>query len=229
MLVSPSDSPLDKAKKLYDVVQKIENTDSSPDGAPLTGSEWIPRGKVESVLLKQERIEQPDRVSLPGADADGGNQRTSGADCEPQSSHLFSAIHGQRSARYRSRRAARSTGKRFLSIRERRWLLSQTLHWAHAGAGGVAMDASNKAEIIVTPLQKNTDNSTLHVGTLNVSPQGAVSGTLKVAFIGQKAIELRQLGVKSGVEAVKVGDQRNARAAGAGGRPGFGRSHRVSR
>jgi hypothetical protein len=80
----------------------------------------------------------------------------------------------------------------------------ETLHWAHAGAGGVAMDASNKAEIIVTPLQKNTDNSILHVGTLNVSPQGAVSGTLKVAFIGQQAIELRQLGLKSGTEAVKA-------------------------
>lgn len=65
------------------------------------------------------------------------------------------------------------------------------------------MDAGNKAEIIVTPLQKNTDNSTLHVGTLNVSPQGAISGTLKVAFLGQRAIELRQLALKSGPEAVK--------------------------
>ena len=65
---------------------------------------------------------------------------------------------------------------------------------------------SNKAEIIVTPLQKMTDNSTLHIGTINVSPKGAVSGTLKVAFIGQKAIELRQLGVNSGVEAVKDRD-----------------------
>ena len=35
-----------------------------------------------------------------------------------------------------------------------------------------------------------------------VTPQGAVSGSLKIAFIGQKAIELRQLAVKSGVEAV---------------------------
>ena len=62
----------------------------------------------------------------------------------------------------------------------------------------------NKAQIIVTPLQKNTDNSTLHVGTLNVSPQGAISGSLKIAFIGQKAIELRQLGVKLGVDVVKA-------------------------
>jgi hypothetical protein len=78
-----------------------------------------------------------------------------------------------------------------------------TLHWAHAGAGGVAMDAGNRAEIIVTPLQKNADNSTLRVGSLNVSEKGTVSGTLKVAFIGQRAIELRQLGLKSGVDPLK--------------------------
>lgn len=66
------------------------------------------------------------------------------------------------------------------------------------------MDGKNKAETIVTPLEKNTDNSTLHVGTLNVSPQGAVSGTLKVAFIGQRAIQFRQLALKSGPEAAKA-------------------------
>ena len=52
--VSPADSQLDKARKLYAVVQKIENTDFNSDGAPLSGSEWIPRGKVESVLLAKK-------------------------------------------------------------------------------------------------------------------------------------------------------------------------------
>ena len=69
------------------------------------------------------------------------------------------------------------------------------------------MDASNKVQIVVTPMQKNTDNSTLQVGTLNITAQGAVSGTLKVAFIGQPALELRQLGLKSGADAVKAKDQ----------------------
>ena len=31
----------------------------------------------------------------------------------------------------------------------------ETLHWAHTGAGGVAMDASNKAEIIVIAVAKD--------------------------------------------------------------------------
>jgi hypothetical protein len=79
----------------------------------------------------------------------------------------------------------------------------ETLHWAHAGAGGIMLDGSNKVQTLITPLQKNTDNSILHVGTLNLTAQGAASGTLKLAFIGQSAIDLRQLGIKSGVQAVK--------------------------
>ena len=50
-VVSPSDSQLEKAKKLYLLTQKIENTDCNPDGAPLTGSEYVPRGKVDAVLV----------------------------------------------------------------------------------------------------------------------------------------------------------------------------------
>jgi hypothetical protein len=66
------------------------------------------------------------------------------------------------------------------------------------------MDAKNKVQIVITPMQKNTENNNLQVGTLNITPQGDVSGTLKLAFTGQPAIELRQLGVKSGPEAVKA-------------------------
>ncbi len=77
-----------------------------------------------------------------------------------------------------------------------------TLHWAHAGAGGITM--ADGADLLVTPLEKNSINLTLHVGTLNVNAQGALSGTLKAAFTGQKAIELRQLALTASPDAVKT-------------------------
>ena len=201
-LVSPSDSPLDKAKKLYEVVQKIENTDSSPDGAPLTGSEFIPRGKVDSVLLSKKGSSNQIAFLYLAL------MRTAGINARPErissrSLRIFSAQFMDNIQLDAVLIGLQVEGKEVLVDPGTKMAPFATLHWAHAGAGGVAMDASNKAQIIVTPLQKNTDNSTLHVGTINVSPQGAVSGTLKVAFIGQRAIELRQLGVKSGADAVK--------------------------
>jgi hypothetical protein len=201
--VSPSDSPEEKARKLYDVVQKIQNTDSSPDGAPLTGSEWIPRGKVDSVLLnKKGSSNQIALLYLALA-------RTAGISARPQriasrSLRIFSAQYMDNIQLDTVLVALKLDGKEILVDPGTRMAPFETLHWAHTGAGGVAMDANNKAEIIVTPLQKNTDNSTLHIGTLSISAQGAISGTLKVAFTGQKAIELRQLGITSGDEALKA-------------------------
>ena len=201
--VAPSDSSLDKAKKLYDVVQKIENTDSSPDGAPLTGSEWIPRGKVDSVLLNKKGSSNQIAFLYLAL------MRTAGISARPEriasrSLRIFSAQFLDNIQLDAVLIGLQIDGKETLVDPGTKMAPFATLHWAHAGVGGVVMDANNKAQIIVTPLQKNTDNSTLHIGTLNVSAQGAISGTLKVAFVGQKAIELRQIGVKSGAEAVKA-------------------------
>ena len=202
-ITSPSDSQLDKAKKLYEVVQKIQNTDSNPDGAPLTSSEFVPRGKVDSVLVnKKGSSNQIAFLYLALVRAAGIHARPERI--ASRSLHVFSAQYMDNVQLDTVLVALKIDDKEILVDPGTRMAPFGTLHWAHSGAGGVAMDANNKAEIIVTPLEKNTDNSTLHVGTLNVSPQGAVSGTLKVAFIGQKAIELRQLGLKSGQDAVKA-------------------------
>ncbi len=201
--VSPSDSPEEKARKLYAVVQKIENIDSSPDGAPLTGSEWIPKDKVETVLLNRKgSSNQIAFLYLALLRAAGINARPERI--ASRSIHIFSAQYMDNIQLDTVLVGLKIDGKEILVDPGTKMAPFATLHWAHTGAGGVAMDAGNKAEIIVTPLQKVTDNSTLHIGTINVSPKGVVSGTLKVAFIGQKAIELRQLGVKSGEDAVKA-------------------------
>jgi hypothetical protein len=201
--ISASDSPLEKAKKLYAFVEKFQNTDSSPDGAPLTGSEYIPKGKVDAVLQTQKgSSNQIAYLYLALVRAAGISARPERI--ASRSLHIFSAQYMDNLQLDTVLVALQIDGKEILVDPGTKMAPFETLHWAHTGAGGVALDASNKAEIIVTPLQKSTDNSTLHVGTVNVSPKGAVSGTLKVAFIGQKAIELRQLGAKSGVEAVQA-------------------------
>ncbi|HMG86188.1 MAG TPA: transglutaminase domain-containing protein [Terracidiphilus sp.] len=201
--VAPSDSPLEKAKKLYAFVQTFQNTDSSPDGAPLTGSEWIPRGKVDSVLQTKRgssnQIAYLYLALLRAARITARPERIAS-----RSLHIFSAQYMDNLQLDTVLVALEIDGKEILVDPGTKMAPFEALHWAHTGAGGVAMDANSKTEIIVTPLQKITDNSTLHIGTVNVSPKGVVSGSLKVAFIGQKAIELRQLGVKSGVEAVQA-------------------------
>jgi hypothetical protein len=79
----------------------------------------------------------------------------------------------------------------------------QTLHWSHAGAGGVAMGGDGKVESVITPLQDNRDNTVIRVGNLNIGPEGSVSGMLKVGFIGQQALQWRQRALKADPNALK--------------------------
>jgi len=200
--VSPSDSPLDKAKKLYALVQKIDNLDSNSDGAPLTGSEFIPRGKVESLLLNKKGSSNEIAFLYLAL------MRSAGINARPvriasRSLRTFSAQYMDNAQLDTALVSMTIDGKQVLVDPGTKAAPFETLHWAHAGAGGIMLDASNKVQTLITPLQKNTDNSILHVGTLNLSAQGAVSGTVKVAFVGQRAIDLRQLGIKSGAPAVE--------------------------
>lgn len=193
----PSDAPLDKARKLYAFVQKIENMDMDRT----TTSGLIPRGSVESVLQdKKGTSKEVTLLYLALARAAGLNARP-------------------------ERVATREQGMfdpRFLSDDQLDWIVIslnidgkevhvdpgvrmapfETLYWSHAGAAGVAMAANGKVETVITPLPENNQNTTVRVGTLNVSPEGAVSGTLKVGFTGQQAIRLRQIALHSGVAAV---------------------------
>lgn len=200
--VSPTDTPIDKARKLYALAQKMDNLDANIDGAPLTGSEFIPRSKVESVLLNKKGSSNEIAFLYLAL------VRSAGISARPvriasRSLRTFSPQYMDNIQLDSVLVLMTIDGKDVFVDPGTKMAPFETLHWAHTGAGGITLDAGNKAQTLVTPLQKNTDNSTLHVGTLNLTAQGAVSGTLKVAFTGQRAIELRQLGIKSGPEAVK--------------------------
>jgi hypothetical protein len=209
-LFAPTDGPLDKAKKIYGIVEKLENIDFTPDGEPGIGSDWIPAGRVESVLeSKKGTSNQLAYLYLALARVAGLNARAERV--ASRSHRMFSAQFLRTDQLDTVVIGVNIDGKEVTVDPGTKMAPFQTLHWAHAGAGGVTMGAGNKVETIVTPLQQNTDNTVLRVGSLNVSPQGAISGTLKVAFIGQQAIELRQLALRSGADGVK--EQINAMLA----------------
>jgi Domain of Unknown Function with PDB structure (DUF3857)/Transglutaminase-like superfamily len=201
-IISPSDSQLEKAKKIFANVQKLDNIDFTEDGEPGIFSDWIPNGHVDKVM--EERKGTSNQVAFLYL----ALLRTAGLSARPEriasrSHRIFSPAFLRTDQLDSVVIAVNIDGKEITVDPGTKMAPFETMHWAHAGAGGVAMGASGKVEVIITPLQQNTDNSLLRVGSLIVSPQGAVSGTLKVAFLGQQAIQLRQLALKSGPDIVK--------------------------
>ncbi|HEY2860498.1 MAG TPA: DUF3857 domain-containing protein [Terracidiphilus sp.] len=200
-LTSGAASDLDKAKKLYAATAKIENADFRGDGEPGIGSEWIPAGNVEQVFLdKKGTSNQIAYLYLAMARIAGLNARPERI--ASRSQRIFSPQFRDPSQLDSVVISLQIDGKEVIVDPGTPMAPYETLHWAHAAAGGLALNGS-KVETIITPEQKVTDNAVLHVGNLNVTPQGGVSGTLKVAFIGQDALRLRQLGIRGGADAVK--------------------------
>lgn len=200
--VSASDSPLDKAKKLYVLVQKLDNTDLGHNDSYSTADDSIPSGNVETIL--QNKSGTGNQIALLYL----ALARTAGLNARPEriagrDRHVFTPQFLSTSQLDSVVIALTIDGKEILIDPGTKMAPFQTLHWSHAGAGGVALGADNKVQIILTPLQLNTDNTAVRVGSLNVSPQGAVSGTLKVGFTGQEALRLRQLALTANPGAVK--------------------------
>jgi hypothetical protein len=195
---SPSDSPLDKAKKLYSLVQKIENTDIGRT----TTNGMIPRGSVELVLQDKKGTSKEitflylalTRIAGLNARPERISTRERGI-FDPNFLNTDQLDAVVISMNIDEKEVVVDPGVKTAPF--------QTLYWSHAGAAGIAM-ANGKMESVITPLQENKDNTTVRVGTLNLTPDGAVSGTLKIGFTGQQAIRLRQIALRINPDAVKT-------------------------
>lgn len=200
-MLTGTTTDLEKAKKLYEITAKIENTDFSPSGEPGIGSGWIPQGNVEQVLLdKKGTSNQIAYLYYALARVAGLNARVERI--ASRSMRFFNIQFRDPAQLDTALVVLNIDGKDVTVDPGSKMAPFETLHWAHAETGGLAL-INGKLETVITPEQKVTDNSVIHVGSLNVSAQGAVSGSLKVAFIGQEALRLRQIGVRLGADAVK--------------------------
>ena len=200
--VSPSDSPEDKAKKLYALVQKLDNTDLSSANPPVVTGDAIPEGHVETVL------ENKSGTSTQIAFLYLALARIAGLTARPEriasrNLHVFSPQILDTAQLDAVVIGLTLDGKEVLIDPSERMAAFETLHWSHAGAAGVAMGADGKVETVLTPLTSYTDNTIVRIGKLAVSPQGQVTGSVKVGFVGQDALYWRQLALRTDADAFK--------------------------
>jgi len=200
--VTDADSPLVKAKKLYAFVQSMENTDFTVAGSVTDPGDSIPQGNVEAVLQHTRGTSQQIALLYLAL------AKAAGLSARPE--RICSRDHRVFAPEFMSTDQLDSLlvgvnvdGKEIVLDPGEKMAPFQTLKWSRAGAGGVAFGYDGKIEIVVTPLQPNTENTAIRVGSLNVNAQGEISGSLKIGFSGQQALQLRQLAVRSGAEAAQ--------------------------
>jgi len=188
-------SPLDKAKKLYDVVQKLDNTDYTGKAGFRFFSNSIPAGSVETVFEnKSGDSNQMALLYLALVRAAGLNARPERI--ASRNRHIFEVDFLDENQLDAVVVGITIDGKEIVVDPGEKMAPFQTLGWAHAGAGGVALTADGKIETVFTPVALNTDNTVVRVGKLTVNPDGTAAGTLKVGFTGQEALHWRQLALR---------------------------------
>jgi len=193
--VTPSDSALDKAKKLYALVQKLDNTDFSGRAGFTFFGGSIPAGNVDALL--QSKSGNSNQIALLYLALVRAAGLTARADrIASRNRHMFSSDFLNDDQLDGVVIELNVDGKPIFVDPGEKMAPFQTLAWAHAGAGGVAMGAGDKVETVVTPLPLNTDNTVVHVGKVTVNADGTVAGALKVGFIGQEALHWRQLSLR---------------------------------
>jgi hypothetical protein len=202
-LVTPSDSDLDKAKKLYKAVQDLENTDFTRQ-----------RGKSE---LKQLGIRAAKRAEDTWAQKSGNSQdiallylamlRAAGLTaCDmrvvDRERGVFSPGYLDIDQLDDDLVILSTGGKEIMLDPGEKMCPFQTVHWRHSGAGGIRESADGRAAV-ATAYQNYTTNAITRVGDVTLDEHGTMTGTFRFVMIGQEALSWRQQALRNDEDEVK--------------------------
>jgi transglutaminase-like putative cysteine protease len=202
-LVAPTDSALDKAKKLYKAVQALENTDYSR--------------KKSASEMKQLNLKAAKRAEDTWAQKSG--------DSEDIALLYIAMLRAAGLTAYDLKLVNREEGifdngylnfdqldddVVILAIGGQEILLDpgekmcpfQTLHWSHSGASG-ARQSPDGHYAATTPLQYYKPNSLVRIGDVNVDEHGSITGAFRFIMTGQEALRWRQAALRNDLDEVK--------------------------
>ncbi len=196
-LVAPTDSDLDKAKKLYLAVQALDNTDFS-------------RVKTESER-KELDLKQQKRAEDTWAQKSGSSQdiallylamlRAAGLKAyaltvADRSKRLFDPTFLSLSQLTENLVILKTGDKETALDPGQKMCPFGTLSWKHAASSGLREDDQG-VSATTTPYSPYTANAETRTGNLAVDSQGTITGRLQFIYTGQQALRWRQRALRN--------------------------------
>ena len=195
-LIAPADSDLDKAKKLYDAVQALDNTDYS-------------RKKGESEL-KELKIKEARNAGDIWTQKSGSSEDIAklylamlrAAGLTAYATRVVDRNRGIFDPSYMSMGQLDTTvvilsagGKQIVLDPGEKMCPFQTVNWRHSGAAGIGQSAQGLS-FAVTPMQEYKGNTTTRTGLLTLDVHGGITGTIRIVMTGQTALRWRQAALR---------------------------------
>lgn len=196
-LVSPKDSDLDKAKKLYKAVQTLDNTDFSRK-----------KGESERKDLKLKDVKRAEDVWAQKSGSSNNIAllyltmlRAAGLTAydmkvADRNLRVFDPTYLSFSQLDDDLVVLNIGGKDILLDPGQRMCPFQTVHWKHSGAAGIRQSADIRG-LASTPLQVYSDNRLVRAGDITLDENGAISGRLNFIITGQEALSWRQTALRN--------------------------------
>jgi hypothetical protein len=202
-LIAPTDSDLDKAKKLYKTVQALDNTDYT---RKKTDSE------MKQLKLKTAKHAEDTWAQKSGSSEDIAQLYLAMLRAAGLNAYAFKVVARNRGifdlsyltfGQLDDTLVILSTGgKEIVLDPGEKMAPFQTVNWRHSDAGGVRQSekTSNGA---TSPSQAYPDNKTVHIGDVTLDAQGVVTGNFRIAMTGQQALNWRQNAIRNDLDEVK--------------------------
>jgi len=196
-LTAPTDSEIDKAKKLYAAVQALDNTDYS-------------RKKSESEL-KQLKLKEAKRAEDTWTQKSGTSEDIAmlylamarAAGLQAYAMKVVDHDQGIFDVSYMNINQLDDTlvilsigGNDIVVDPGEKMCPFQTVSWKHASAGGLRQSAK-EVGAAVSPEETYTNNSTTRTGDISVDAHGGITGTVQIAMAGQEALRWRQAALQN--------------------------------
>lgn len=202
-LIAANDTDLDKAKKLYDAVQALDNTDYS-------------RKKSESEM-KLLKLKEAKHAADTWAQKSGSSEDIAmlylamlrAAGLTAYATKVVDRDQGVFDASYLDLDQLDTTvvalstgGKEIVLDPGEKMCPFQTVNWRHSGAMGLGQSAQG-ISIATTPIQVYKDNSTTRTGLLTLDAHGGIAGQIQIIMNGQQALRWRQAELRNDDAEVK--------------------------
>ena len=195
-------TPDAKARKLYDYVQSLENTDftrvkSDSERRRLHLKKEF--RKAEDVM-REKSGSRNDIAALYLALARAAGLEAYGMEVTDRDRGIFDPNYLTLDQLDSLIAVVRIDGKDIYLDPGQKLCPFGQLDWTHVLAGGVTESSKGKA---YTPANQSKDAITAHAADLTVDAQGGVSGTVKILMNGPQALYWRQLNLTAGADEVK--------------------------
>jgi transglutaminase-like putative cysteine protease len=201
-MVAGADTPEAKARKIYDAVQALDNTDFSRTKTRSERRQLHLRRQVKNAenVWEEKSGSGNDLASLYLALVRASGLEAFGLKVVDRSERMFDSNYLSLRQLDALLVVVRIDGKEiYLDPGEKLCPFGQ-LHWSHTLAGGIAENLNHP---VVTPQNLSKDGITAHRADLTIDAQGFIKGSVKIVMNGPEALRWRQLNLTSSPDEVK--------------------------